>query len=420
MVKLRRASALAGLMSSVALSVGAFSFPGPAGPAASAQAAAGKAPDLGQAAAVRPAEQVATPAVPGSLARQKSPLLVGTAAKIGPVFLRVAVTRHYGILANASGYSVIVATGRDEAWAFGGSDPGGPSSPVAAQWDGSTLTPSPLPRRLTGFISEASAVSPTDIWAASQYGRYVLHFDGHRWQVVGQWRYGQITGLTAISDQDVWVFGTTVAGSRVVGTWHFDGISWQRVVSGPSRTIYRASAISHRDIWAVNAAGGADTILRYDGRTWRAMPAGRVLAGVQPTDILALSDHNVWVVGDQLGTTGSPRLVLAHWTGSGWSRLVSGLQAWPGRLAPGPHGDVLVTATPANGSATGLILHASTRGWGATIVVQSGLGSGVTDVALAPGHSEVWATGGVLTRLGGDAAIWSGPLPRADGDSDDF
>jgi hypothetical protein len=53
-------------------------------------------------------------------------------------------------------------------------------------------------------------------------------------------------------------------------------------------------------------------------------------------------------------------------------------------------------------------------------VVQSGLGSGVTDVALASGSSAVWATGGVLTRLGGDAAIWSGPLPRADRDADDF
>jgi hypothetical protein len=423
MVKTRRAAALAGLMSSIALSVGAFSFPATSSqvPVRMAAQAADmpEAPAAGQAPAVRPAEPVAMPAGASAPAIQLAPSGVRTAADISLTFLRVAVTKHYGPLANASGYSVIVASGRDEAWAFGGTDPGGPSSPVAAQWNGSTLTPSALPRGLTGFITDASVLSSRDIWAASQYGRYVLRFDSHRWQVVGRWRYGQITGLSVISAQDVWAFGTTVTGSRVIGTWHFDGATWHPV-AGPARSIYRASAISPRDIWAISAAGGADSILRYNGRTWRLVATGRALTGVQPRDILALSDQDVWVVGNQLGATGSARLVLAHWNGRGWSRLVSGLQAWPGRLAPGPHGDVLVTATPANGAATGLILHASDRGWGTTIVVQSGLGSGVTDVALAPGASAMWATGGVLTRLGGDAAIWAGPLPRADGDADDF
>ena len=87
-----------------------------------------------------------------------------------------------------------------------------PERPVAALWDGSTLTSSVLPHGLTGFISEASAPAANDIWAASQYGRYVLRYDGHRWLVAAQWRRGQITGLTAISGRDVWVFGTTVGG----------------------------------------------------------------------------------------------------------------------------------------------------------------------------------------------------------------
>jgi hypothetical protein len=344
---------------------------------------------------------------------------VRPAAKISTTVLRLAVTRHYGALDNASGYSVIVATARHLAWAFGGTDPGGPSSPVAALWDGSTLTSSVLPPGLTGFISEASAPAANDIWAASQYGRYVLRYDGHHWTVAVQWRRGQITGLTAISGRDVWVFGTTIGGSRTIGTWHFDGISWQPV-AGPARSIYQASAVSRRDIWAIRAVSGADSIVRYNGRSWQPVATGRVLANVRPRDILAISDHDVWVAGNETGRNASARLVLAHWTGSSWSRLVSGLQAWAGQLAPGPRGDVLLTATPADAAATGLILHASPSGWGATIVVQSGLGSGVTDVALAPGSRSLWATGGILTRLGGDAAVWAGPIARADGDADDF
>ncbi len=333
--------------------------------------------------------------------------------------MRVAVTMHYGPLANASGYSVIVATSARHAWAFGGTDPGGPSSsPVAAQWNGSTLTSAVLPCGLPGFISEASAPAANDVWAASQYGRYVLHWDGRHWLVAGHWRHGQLTGLTAISASNVWAFGTTVTGSRAMGTWHFDGTSWLPV-PGAARSVYRASAVSARDIWAIAASRRADVIVRFDGRTWRRMQTGRVLADVEPRDILAISNHDVWVVGTQVGRNHSALLVLAHWNGSSWSRLVSGLQAWAGRLAPGPHGEVLVTATPANAAATGLILHASPGGWGAAIVVQSDLGSGVTDVALAPGTRSLWATGGILTRLGGDAAIWTGPLARTYLDPDD-
>ena len=81
-------------------------------------------------------------------------------------------------------------------------------------------------------------------------------------------------------------------------------------------------------------------------------------------------------------------------------------------------GGIAETGSAGLVTAGGLILRASSQGWGPTIVVQSSLGSGVSDVALAPGTWSLWATGGILTRLGGDAAIWSGPLARADSDAD--
>jgi hypothetical protein len=340
------------------------------------------------------------------------------AAGTSPADFHVAVSRHYGEPGNASGFSVIIATGAGQAWAFGGTNPGGPSTPIAARWNGSTLTASALPVGLTGFINDASAPAANDVWAAGQYGRYVLHWNGKSWRLARQWRIGQITGLTAISASDVWVFGTTVSGSRILGTWHFDGTSWARV-PGEAGSIYRASAVSHTDIWAIAAASDGDMLLRYNGRTWWRVRTGPVLNGAQPQDMLAVSNRDVWIAANELSPDGTPRLVLAHWNGSRWSRLPSGLPAWAGRLAPGPDGEVLLTATPANASATGLILHASTRGWGTAIVVVDGLGSGVSDVALAPHTSWLWATGGILTRLGGEAAIWSGPMERADHDADD-
>jgi hypothetical protein len=381
MLKWRLTAALA-LLPAVAVCVGAFS-----GPAAARS----------------------TPATSDGGGPAPAPRAARTSAAI----MRVAAIKHYGQPDNASGFSVILATGARQAWAFGGTNPGGPSTPIAARWDGASLTPSRLPAGLTGFINDASAPAANDIWAAGQYGGYVLHWNGLGWRIARRWPSGQITGISAINAKDVWVFGTAIDGSRTAGSWHFDGRSWLQV-TGPAGSIYRASAVSHSDIWAIAINPGGPIILRYNGTTWWRMRTGPALNGIQPQDILALSSRDVWVAGDQTSRTGPPRLELAHWNGSGWSRLPNGMSAWAGRLARGPGDEVLLTATPANASATGLIVHATPSGWGSTIVVAGGLGSGVSDVALAPRTGFLWATGGILTRLGGAPPPWSGPQITAD------
>jgi len=319
---------------------------------------------------------------------------------------RVLVSSHFGQPGNASGYSAIVVTGRRQAWAFGGTNPGGPSTPVAEHWTGAAVTRSPLPPGLTGFISEASAPSATDIWAASQYGGYLLHWNGTRWYLAKRWN-GTITGLTAVSADNVWIFGAA-PGDNGTGTWHFDGRSWRRL-AGPARTIYRASAISRRDIWAITAGASTDSVLRYDGKRWRPVRTGRALAGVTARDILARSRRDVWVLGDEI-RRGTVRLVLAHWNGARWARLNVGEAAFAGRLSAGAHSTVLVTATPVGASAAGLILQVNASGQHRATDIRSSLGSGVSAVAVLSGTRLLLATGGVLTRLGGDAVIWEGRL----------
>jgi hypothetical protein len=327
--------------------------------------------------------------------------------------LQLTAGRHYGQPANASGYSVIVRTGPASAWLLGGTNPGGPSTPVAARWDGTQLTTAALPSGLTSFVSDASATSINDVWAVSQYGRYLLHYDGVQWRVVKRWRTGQITGLTAISPADVWVFGTTANGTSDVGTWHWDGYNWQRMY-GLVGSVVRASATSDSDIWAIAASSASYSILYYDGTSWQPVPTGSDLDGVQPRDILAISPSDVWVLGTQADTADGPRLVLLHWNGVGWTSLVTQITAWAGRLAAGANGSVLVTATPADASAAGLILQAAAPGGRPVVTAESSLANGsVSDVLLAGGTRSLWASGGVLTRLGGEAVIWTGQLGQA-------
>jgi hypothetical protein len=356
--------------------------------------------------------------VPAMLGTAGGPAAAHPAAKVSAPAFRVAVSLHYGQPQNASGFSVILATGRRTAWTFGGTNPGGPGSPVADQWNGRHISPSALPAGLTGFISDASADSPRDIWAASAYGRYLVHWNGQHWILARRWSHGIITGLTAVSARDVWVFGTTAAGVREDGTWHFDGQSWQRA-PGLADGIYRASAISRTSIWALSADGGSNIVLRLEGSKWHQVRTGRALANVQAHDILALSSRDVWIVGNETGRRSSGRLILVHWNGMSWARLPSKMTAWAGRLAPGWHGSVLVTATPESAAAAGLILEASAHGWLSAAKIQSAQGSGVSDVALARGSRTVLISGGVLTRLGGNAAIWDGSFAQLAARPDD-
>ena len=332
-----------------------------------------------------------------------------SSGRVSRLPFRLVVSSHFGEPGNASGYSAIVVTGRRNAWVFGGTNPGGPSTPVAERWNGAAMTRSVLPSGLTGFISEASAPSATDIWAASEYGGYVVHWNGSQWHLAMRWNGGQITGLTAISADDVWVFGSV--GGEATGTWHFNGQSWRRV-AGAAGAIYRASAISRRNIWAVAAGPSADSVLHYDGSAWQPVDTNGVLANVAVSDILATSKRDVWVLGNEVSRSAS-WLVLAHWNGARWTRITTSVSAFAGRLSAGTHGTVLVTATPANAAATGLILEANATGWRRATVIRSGLGSGVSAVALVRGGRMLLASGGVLTRLGGNAVIWEGRVTPA-------
>jgi hypothetical protein len=348
-----------------------------------------------------------------AFASAPGPVAQSKATSAGTSF-QVRLRQHYGSAGNASDYSVIVSAGKRVAWVFGGTNPGGTSTPVAERWNGRQVTPSRLPARLTGFISDASAPSATDVWAVSQYGGYVLHWNGQRWKVARDWRGGQITDVAAVTAKDVWVFGTTAAGFAGTGTWHYDGVLWHKV-SGPAGAVFRASAASRSDIWAIAATGRGDYVLHFNGSAWRRVRAGRLFNGVALHDILAESKRNVWVVGNIVSRSGATSFVLYHWAGHGWTRVLSRRNVLAGNLASGRRGAVLLTATPTSLAATGLVIQASVHGLLSATIIQSADGSGVSEAILPAGARDIWASGGILTPHGGDAAVWVGAVAPAHG-----
>ena len=343
-------------------------------------------------------------AAQATVARTEVTQAAGVAAASG---WPVAVSLHYGRPQNASGYSAIVAPGRSDTWAFGGTNPGGISQPVALQWNGTRWRFSPLPRGLSGFIDDASAPSARDIWAVSYSGGYVLHWNGARWSVAKRWRHPDVlTGVTAVNPADVWAFSTTAAGVSGLGTWHFNGRSWARA-RGPGGEIHRASAVSARDIWAVAATRRGGFVEHYNGRSWRSVHTLRMLTGASLDDVMAVSRRDVWLVGNLRARHGEGRLVVAHFDGRRWTKTLTPWHADTGRLAPDGSGGVWVTADTTGISPHALIGHLSRGGRLSWTTLRRGLGSGVSGIAAVRGTTKVWLSGGFLTQDGGDAVVWS-------------
>jgi len=72
----------------------------------------------------------------GSVAAAVATMAASIAAPAPRPAWQMATTVHYGPADNASGYSAVVAPTKDDAWVFGGTNPGGTSSPAAEHWDG--------------------------------------------------------------------------------------------------------------------------------------------------------------------------------------------------------------------------------------------------------------------------------------------
>ncbi len=158
--------------------------------------------------------------------------------------------------------------------------------------------------------------------------------------------------------------------------------------------------MSATDIWATGSASSqGDAILHYDGSGWQRVTAA-ALAGLGFGEILAQPGTGVWVTA--VTASGGQRLV--HLSGGRWTttRL-----PWPGTtlgfLATDGRGGLWLDLYDSSGQTWAS--HLSARGrWSRTALAA---GSVMGQLAPAPGGTSVWAVGGVRTKTGSDAGIWS-------------
>jgi hypothetical protein len=159
----------------------------------------------------------------------------------------------------------------------------------------------------------------------------IEHFDGSSWSTVPSQNAGSgfnvLTGVTALARNDVWAVGYfthDVNSTRPANTLieHWDGSSW-KIVSSPnigphsqyqSNQLYGITAVSPNDVWAFGSVFASDgsgqqstLLLHWNGTKWSIVPSPNPATGNFRANILfggtVIPQGNVWIVGNKFGRT---------------------------------------------------------------------------------------------------------------------
>lgn len=329
---------------------------------------------------------------------------------------RIISSRHFGAASDYNWLSTVIAPSATDAWAFGTSQAANPTGiPVAEHWNGAKWEVAPLPTGLSDGIAAASAPSASNVWAVGDLSGTVLYYNGTTWSVAKQFpETGTLpqglTGVTAFSPTNVWVFGSAGAEPGL-GTWHLRGTTWTRV-TGIGGEIVSASALSPANIWAVGGNTNApyDIIVHYNGTVWQQATSSALDNVSFSGRIVALSATNVWTAGQVYnGATGVPYLL--HMRGTTWSRIRIPYPVSPETVVPDGSGGLWVTAVGTT-SNQWYVLHRTEAGtWSRSKI---GVSDQLSDITLIPGTTSLWGAGvkPAASGTGANAAIWAyGALP---------
>jgi hypothetical protein len=304
-------------------------------------------------------------------------------------------------------FSDIAAVSRHDAWAVGSAiKEGNPSATTAIveQWRRSSWSAVQLPRRERhAYLTAVAGSSPRNVWVfgylyhKSSVTTFALRWDGS-WALRGTWNGAEplIFSAAVLNSHDVWAFGPGPA-------LHYNRTRW----SAPALpfSLFIASAPSPSDVWAIGQKDGNPVLARLRDGKWsaRQIPV-KTTNFVTPSGVLALSDRDVWVAGQE-GNGSAARPIALQLANGKWSDHNPPKEASNmGGLAPDGSGGLWATF---NGPFDGQALLHYTRGRWHTEILPSIKGKATSASVLAqlPGSTTVFAAGLLL---------W-GHLPNTEG-----
>jgi hypothetical protein len=319
---------------------------------------------------------------------------MATAAPASAPHWRFSYTSHLQI----GQFTGIAAVSRHDAWAVGAAiTEGNPSAttPLVERWRGSSWSAVRLPSRYRhAYLTAVAGSSPSNVWVfgyvnqKSSVTTFALRWDGS-WALRGTWKGDEplIFSAVVLNSHDVWAFGPSPA-------LHYNGTSW-RAPSLPF-SVYAASAPSPSDVWGFGQKDGAPVLVRLHNGKWSAtLVPVKTSSYVTLTGVLPLSDHDVWVAGQEgVGSTARPiamQLANGKWSDHNPPKAASDM----GGLASDGSGGLWATfGGPFDGQA---LLHYTGGHWH-TVILPSVKGKATSASVLAqlPGSTTVFAAGLLL------------------------
>lgn len=238
----------------------------------------------------------------------------------------------------------VAAISANDVWAVGTSanKSGSDYHTLAEHWNGTTwsVVATPNPDPTNDELSAVAAVSTNDVWAVGQtfpgsapHLTIIEHWNGTQWSTVSSPNpsstYSVLTGVTAISADNIWAVGSFSKKSNVnTLIEHWDGSAWS-VVSSPNTTsrfnvLQAVTAVSTTDVWAVGEYAAPDPyrplIEQWNGSTWNIVSSPTPVKSANYLyGISAVSAKDIWTVGSSVPYQGNTVGLIEHWNGTKWS-----------------------------------------------------------------------------------------------------
>jgi hypothetical protein len=221
----------------------------------------------------------------------------------------------------------IVAISPTDIWAGGDYFVDPSVFPLIEHYDGtgwSNLSPPVVNCSIWGMSADAS----DDVWAVGQTlggGTCSLHYDGSVWQAIPTQNagaaYNTLYGVVALTPDNVWAGGWYVSNPndgrpQLTLIEHWDGVNW-KIIPSPniqpdtqvSSQLRGITAVSANDVWAFGtsinfASDWASTlVMRWNGSNWAIKPSPDVPLNNSLSDYLeggtVLPGGDIWLVGSR-------------------------------------------------------------------------------------------------------------------------
>lgn len=263
---------------------------------------------------------------------------------------------------------------------------------------------------ITGVLASVAATSASNAWAVGLNGSpsgpngpegttLIVHWNGKSWSRVTNPRpvKGYLLSVAAVSATDAWAVGTTPGGKcAACGAtliMHWNGKSWERYANAPAISGYLLVVTASKyGVWAAGTATAGDIgtglILRLIGTRWYVVPSP------YPANfegIAVTGRKSVWADALENGAG-----LLMHWNGKNWKSFsfpVHGYSVWPGAMAAGPHGAVMMIGTRyATSNSSQATYSAAFNGETWKLLPAPAVGTLLYGVTFIPGKGA-WAAG---------------------------